>query len=145
MATHSNALAWEIPWTEKPGGLQSTGSQRVRHNWVTEHVHMHIQHPVLMWSKSILIQGETDKQFALETILKGNFQLFWEMTFPYKQLKSPSLPFWSSFIDRVPISILKQTEGFLFWLFILFVLLQIRFISIPNPKSMFLVFIDFPL
>ena len=34
MATHSSILAWEIPWTEKPGGLQSVGSQRVRHNLV---------------------------------------------------------------------------------------------------------------
>ena len=33
MATHSSILAWRIPWTEKPGGLQSTGPQRVRHNW----------------------------------------------------------------------------------------------------------------
>ena len=32
MATHSSILAWEIPWTEKPGGLQSMGSQRVRHD-----------------------------------------------------------------------------------------------------------------
>ena len=30
MATHSSILAWEIPWTEEPGGLQSTGLQRVR-------------------------------------------------------------------------------------------------------------------
>ena len=29
MATHSSVLCWEIPWTEEPGGLQSTGSQRV--------------------------------------------------------------------------------------------------------------------
>ena len=29
MATHSSILAWRIPWTEEPGGLQSTGSQRV--------------------------------------------------------------------------------------------------------------------
>jgi len=29
MATHSNILAWEIPWTEEPGGLQSMGLQRV--------------------------------------------------------------------------------------------------------------------
>ena len=29
MASHSSILAWEIPWTEEPGGLQSTGSQRV--------------------------------------------------------------------------------------------------------------------
>ena len=32
MATHSSILDWEIPWIEEPGGLQSTGSQRVRHN-----------------------------------------------------------------------------------------------------------------
>ena len=32
MATHSSILAWRIPWTEKPGGLQSMWSQRVRHN-----------------------------------------------------------------------------------------------------------------
>ena len=32
MVTHSSILAWRIPWTEKPGGLQSTGLQRVRHN-----------------------------------------------------------------------------------------------------------------
>ena len=36
MATHSSILAWKIPWTEEPGGLQSTGSQRVRHNLVTK-------------------------------------------------------------------------------------------------------------
>ena len=35
MATHSSILAWRIPWTEEPDGLQSTGSQRVRHNWAT--------------------------------------------------------------------------------------------------------------
>ena len=32
MATHSSILAWEISWTEEPGGLQYMGSQRVRHN-----------------------------------------------------------------------------------------------------------------
>ena len=32
MATHSSILAWRIPWTEKLGGLQSMGSQRVGHN-----------------------------------------------------------------------------------------------------------------
>ena len=33
MATHSSILAWRIPWTEEPGGLQSTGSQRVGHDF----------------------------------------------------------------------------------------------------------------
>ena len=32
MATHSSTLAWRIPWTEEPGGLQSVGSQRVGHD-----------------------------------------------------------------------------------------------------------------
>ena len=32
MATHSSILAWKIPWTEEPGGLQSMGLQRVRHD-----------------------------------------------------------------------------------------------------------------
>ena len=32
MAPHSSTLAWKIPWTEEPGGLQSTGSLRVRHD-----------------------------------------------------------------------------------------------------------------
>ena len=41
MATYSTILAGEIPWTEGPGRLQSMGSQRVEHNWVTEHAHTH--------------------------------------------------------------------------------------------------------
>ena len=36
MATHSSILAWRIPWTEEPGGLQSMGSQRVGLDWVTD-------------------------------------------------------------------------------------------------------------
>ena len=35
MAPHSSTLAWKIPWMEEPGGLQSMGLLRVRHNWVT--------------------------------------------------------------------------------------------------------------
>ena len=36
MATYSSILAWEIPWTEEPGGPQSMGWQRVEHDLVTE-------------------------------------------------------------------------------------------------------------
>ena len=36
MATHPSILAWEIPWTEEPGRLLSTGSQQVRHDLVTK-------------------------------------------------------------------------------------------------------------
>ena len=36
METHSGILAWRIPWTEEPGGLQSSGLQRVGHDWATD-------------------------------------------------------------------------------------------------------------
>ena len=36
MATHSSILAWKIPWTEGPDGLQSMGSQKVGHNLATK-------------------------------------------------------------------------------------------------------------
>ena len=41
MATHSSILAWRIPWTEEPDGLQSMGLRTVRHNITTEHTHRH--------------------------------------------------------------------------------------------------------
>ena len=41
MAPHSNTLAWKIPWLEEPGGLQTMGSLRVRHDWATSRLHFH--------------------------------------------------------------------------------------------------------
>ena len=41
MATHSSILAWEIPWIEDPGGLQSMGSKRVEHDWASEQAQRH--------------------------------------------------------------------------------------------------------
>ena len=38
MTTHSSILAWRIPWTEEPGGLQPMGLQGVRHDFATEHI-----------------------------------------------------------------------------------------------------------
>ena len=40
MATHSNILAWRIPWTEETGGLQSMGSQRVEQDWASSSTQM---------------------------------------------------------------------------------------------------------
>ena len=40
MATHSNILAWEIPWTEEPGRLQPMGLKRVGQDLATEHHHL---------------------------------------------------------------------------------------------------------
>ena len=44
MATHSSTLAWKIPCTEEPGGLQSMGSQRVGHDWVTNTLTFSLTH-----------------------------------------------------------------------------------------------------
>ena len=50
MATHCSILAWEIPWTEEPGGLQSMGHKRVRHDFTTKQQHS-ITEPSLMGFK----------------------------------------------------------------------------------------------
>ena len=47
MATPSSILAWKIPWTEEPGGLQSTGLQRVGQELATEHADVHSKSPHL--------------------------------------------------------------------------------------------------
>ena len=41
-ATHCSILAWEIPWTEEPGGLQFMGLQRIGHYWATKHMHARV-------------------------------------------------------------------------------------------------------
>ena len=48
MATHSSILVWRIPWTEGSGGLQSTGLQRVGHDWVTTHNTLHTSSAILI-------------------------------------------------------------------------------------------------
>ena len=55
MATHSSILAWRIPRTEEPGGLQSTGSPRVRHS--RAHTHTHTQTHVWLWRAVFLVSA----------------------------------------------------------------------------------------
>ena len=52
-ATHFNILAWRISWTEEPGGLQSTGLHRIRHDW-SNLACTHILNTYLFWDHSIL-------------------------------------------------------------------------------------------
>ena len=49
MATHSSLLAWRIPWTEEPGGLQSTGFQRVGHHWATNTLSIMCRNFISIW------------------------------------------------------------------------------------------------
>ena len=54
-ATHSSVLAWRIPWTEEPGGLQSTGSQRIGHDRVPWHSMGQRGFKVLLNSRVIIL------------------------------------------------------------------------------------------
>ena len=75
MATHSSILAWEIPWTEKPGGLQSMGSQK---SWITtEHRHTHVNHTYVnqnsSYSPGILTRiSNTEIQLAILNVNNRN-------------------------------------------------------------------------
>ena len=57
MAPHSNTLAWKIPWTEEPGGLQSMGSLRVGHDF-TFTFHFHTLEKEMATHSSVLGTGE---------------------------------------------------------------------------------------
>ena len=60
MATHSSTLAWEIPWMEEPGGLQSTGSRRVRHDWATSLSLFTLMHWRRKWQPTpVFLPGES--------------------------------------------------------------------------------------
>ena len=49
MANYSSVLAWRIPWTEEPGGLQSMGSQRVGHGWAADTHSPCVLHMVMVY------------------------------------------------------------------------------------------------
>ena len=62
MAIHSSILAWRIPWTEKPSRLQSTGSQRVRHDWATS--------PSPLWRPCLQIQSHSAVLYVKSSVYK---------------------------------------------------------------------------
>ena len=65
MATHSSTLAWKIPWTGKPGRLQSMGSLRVRQDWATSLSLFTFMHWVRKWQPTpVFLPGESQRQWA---------------------------------------------------------------------------------
>ena len=66
MAPHSSTLAWKIPWTEQPSRLQSMGSQRVRHDWVTSLSLFTFMHWRRKWQPTLVfLPGESRGQRSL--------------------------------------------------------------------------------
>ena len=76
MATHSSILAWRIPWTKEPGGLQSKESQRVGHNLVTNIFHfslnMWMPLPPTVQSHIKYVQIEKNYVFIRENLENKN-------------------------------------------------------------------------
>ena len=81
--THSSILAWRIPWTEEPGGLQSMGLQRVRHDWGLslsgpcalssniKKLNYNFILPATWWWKSYDFRGEPCLQPEVSSSFKG--------------------------------------------------------------------------
>ena len=66
MAPHSRTLAWKIPWMEEPGGLQSMGSLRVRHDWVTSLSPFTFMHWRRKWQPTpMFLPGESQGRGSL--------------------------------------------------------------------------------
>ena len=66
MASHSSTLAWKIPWTKEPGGLQSMGSLRLRHDWATSLSLFSFMHWRRKWQPTPgFLPGESQGQRSL--------------------------------------------------------------------------------
>ena len=106
MAPHSSTLAWKIPWTEEPGGLQSMGSLRVRYNWVASLSLFTFMHWRRKWQPtpvflpgesqgrgSLVVYGVTQSRTLLKRLSSSSnqgyiwllcpFSLFWFRALPY--------------------------------------------------------------
>ena len=87
MAPHSSTLAWKIPWMEEPGRLQSMGSLRVRHDWVTSLSLFTLMHWRRKWQPTpVFLPGESQGRGARWAAIYGVAQ----NRTPLKQLSSSS-------------------------------------------------------
>ena len=69
MAIHSSSIAWKIPWTGEPGGLQSMGSLRVGHDWATSLDSLHSLHTLSLEKEmAVLLPGEFHGQRSLAMV-----------------------------------------------------------------------------
>ena len=88
MAPHSSTLAWKIPWTEEPGGLQSMGSLRVGHDWATSLWLSTFMHGRRKWQPTpVFLPGESQGRGSLVGCIYGVAQNRTRL----KQLSSSSI------------------------------------------------------
>ena len=120
MGTHSRILAWRIPWTEEPGGLQSMALQRVEPNWRTKPTHKHCQ------------VEDIFKRSCSQSYLLSRQPLCWHQEWPVQFGKQRQVAFsvvqgtkwWGSSqfrsqaLSRVP-SLVKLCSNHLFCIFLI--------------------------
>ena len=76
MAPHSSTPAWKTPWTEEPGGLQSMGSLRVRHDWVTSLSLFTFMHWRRKWHPTpVFLPGESQGRGAWWAAVMGSHRV----------------------------------------------------------------------
>ena len=73
MATHSGILAWRIPWTEEPRGVQCMGSQRIGHDRVTNatqpSILLALQTPLTLHTSNLIISATNQLRFTFQCLL----------------------------------------------------------------------------
>ena len=122
MAPHSSTLAWKIPWAEEPGGLQSMGSLRVGHDWVTSLSLFTFMHWRRKWQPTpVFLPGESQGWGSLvgcrlwgDTEKTGGLKVLWQgELFIFKLIKISALKLQSK--ERAIISLCPPEKylGFL--------------------------------
>ena len=98
MAPHSSTLAWKIPWMEEPRRLQSMGSQRVGHDWVTSlsfFLFSHLNYVIgllkcLLWLPVLCLQNPLQCTFSIKDLLQLQcLTCLYILPFPFPLLRSP--------------------------------------------------------
>ena len=113
MATHSSTLAWKIPWTEEPGGLQSMGLLRVGHDWATSLSLFAFMHWRRKWQPTpVFLPGESQGQGSLEN--PGDRGAWWAAAYGVaqsrtrlKQLSSSSRVYIKFYSKRYKLGVRK--------------------------------------
>ena len=100
MDTHSSILAWEIPWTEGPGGLQSRGSKRTRHNWTTNTLTLTLCGPQIFLYLKLNLFYFADKGPDSQSYgFSSNHVWMWELG--YKESWAPkNWCFWTVVLEK---------------------------------------------
>ena len=91
MATHSSILAWEIPWTEEPGSLQTIGSQRVVHDLVTKQQEIIHRACGMAWREREIRKVENGLEVILVVLAVGHIKWEQDREIKYERCSGPEL------------------------------------------------------